>query len=196
MKTKLETLKKHAAKPADLDGGFNTDSRGNKTPVVYTFSEQFEETEAHKILGLRYTGWFTNEYGWTYKDGSGICVGIVAEFPPRPDFPSGWFLAGYLWGDNGERVFYLDVYGDREEAAMDADHYAQQFAEVEREHNAKWNKARQIEDDIEEALQRLRECLALRHRKCLDYVRGEARKLCETIRDKREELRTDYADCL
>lgn len=194
MRTTLETLKKHARKPSDINAGFNGDG-ANRVPVVYTnTSDQFTETEAHKIIGLRYTGWFTNPDGETFRDGSGLCRGMVAEFPPRPGFPDGWFLAGYWIGDSGETVYALDVYGDREEAASEGDRMAERVAETEREYKTKWREARDIEEATETALQRLRECLVMRHRACMGYVREEARELCETIRGNRARLASDFAD--
>lgn len=196
MRTTIKTLKKHARKPDALDAGFNGNG-ANRIPVVYTHcAEQFDETEAHKILGLRHTGWFTNPDGETFKDGSGLCRGMVAEFPARPGFPDGWFLAGYWLGDNGETVYALDVYGDREEAAREGDRMAERLAEAEREYQTKWREAQDIQEATDSAFKRLRECLAMRHKACMGYVRDEARELCETIRDNRARLASDFADVL
>lgn len=189
MKTSLKTLKKHARKPADLDEGFNY-----KTPVLYTFHDQFGEQFAHEIVRMDHTGWFTNEHGETYRDGGGLARGIVASFDPRPGFPNGWFIAGYHCGDNDERVWFLDVFDSAEDAARMADVHARVFAEAQREYNAKWNKAREIETDIELDKHRLIECIALRHKKCMGYVRDEITRLIESIREKRETLRVEYAD--
>lgn len=128
MKTTIKTLKEHASKPDQLCEGLN-----DKTPIVYCHCRQFHESFAHKIIRLDYTGWFTNADGSTYKDGSGLACGIVASFPARPGFPDGWHIAGYFWGDNDERVFYLDVYSDIDKAARYADRYAEKFADVVRE---------------------------------------------------------------
>lgn len=196
MKTTIETLQKYAKNPAFLHGGFNGKD-ANRIPVVYTYTaNQFDETEAHEILGLRHTGWFTNPHGETFKDGSGLCRGMVAEFPTRPGFPDGWFLAGYWLGDNGETVYSLEVYSDREEAAREGDSMAEAVAEAEREHQEKWEAARDLEDKTEIAIERLRECLILRNHKCMAHIRREVSRLVETIRGNREKLASDFADVL
>ena len=88
----------------------------------------------------------------------------------------------------------MNLYSDKKDAADVADEHARVFAKLQREDNAKFNAARDLETGIEDALTRLRECIALRHKACMDYVRAEIVDLCESIRDKRETLRTRYAD--
>lgn len=194
MKTTLATLQKHGGK--SIDAGFNTDSRGRREPVFYYFGEMLPERRADDVdkYGIRHNGWYTNEHGETCRDGSGLAWGIVVELPAMPGYPDGRFLAGYRWGDNDEGVLWPELYADEMDAARMADEHARIFAEIEREENTKFNAARDIESDIDDALHRLRECLAMRHRACLAYVRDEIRELCETIRDKRETLATEYAD--
>lgn len=183
MKTSLKTLKKHARKPEDLDAGFN-----DKTPIVYAHRQQFDETPAHEVINLRHTGWYTD------IEGRCSAVGIVASFPARPGFPEGWHLAGYRWTENDERVFYLDVFSDKEEAARYADRYAERFADDEREYNQKWQEARDIERKIEELSEECRKLVALRNNARFKDARGEARELIQKIREKRETLETDFAD--
>ena len=179
MKTSLKTVQKHLGKT--VDAGFN-----NKEPVFYGFSVAHEN--AHDITRIAHTGWYTND------DGSGKAWGAVATLPAMPGFPEGRFLAGYHWGDNGETVLWPELYSDKKDAADRADEHARVFAELQREDNAKWTAARHLETDIEDGLTRLRECIALRHKACMDYVRDEIVELCKTIRDKRETLRIEYAD--
>lgn len=153
-------------------------------PVWYAHDgAQFRaERFAHEILGSRHTGYYTD------MDASGIARGIVGRLP------HGRFIAGYEWTDNGERVYFSEVFTEEEEAARFADGRAEWFADQAREDNAKFNAARDLETEIEDGLTRLRECIALRHRACMEYVREEAREIIETIRQARETLRTDYAD--
>jgi hypothetical protein len=193
MKTTLKTLQKHGA--ASIDAGFNTDSRGQKEPIFYYFGEMLPESYCDNIdRSIGHTGWYTNYDGTTYKDGSGKARGVVVELPKMPGFPDGRFLAGYMWGDNNERVLWPELYSDNTEAARAADSHAEYFADIERENNRKWNAARDIETAIDEKLTRLRECIALRHKACMDYVRGEIADICEAIRSNRETLETEYAD--
>lgn len=190
MKTTIKTLKKHASKPDQLNEGFD-----DKTPIVYAHCGLFEERFAHEVLPhMRHTGWYTNADGTTYKDGSGMARGIVASFPARPGFPDGWHVAGYHWGDNDERVFYLDVYDDIEEAARDADRYAEWFADVAREDNEKWEAAREIEGKIEDLSAECRKMFALRNHAKFPDARDECLELIEKIRSLQETLKTDYAE--
>jgi hypothetical protein len=186
MKTTLATIKKYWPAAGE---GFNA-----KNPVFYGHGKFPNETPAHKIVGMRHTGWFTNEDGETWNDGSGLCVGTVFTLPPRPGFQNGVFLAGYIWGDNGERVIYPEIFASVEDCAKAADSHAESFAEMEREHNAKWNEARRLEDKRDKKQKRLLECLALRNRECMVYLRGEAREIVATIREINEKLAGEYAN--
>ena len=185
MKTSLKTVQKHLGKT--VDAGFN-----NKETVFCGFS--IDSQAAHDIVRIEHTGWYTNDDGTTAKDGSGKAWGTVAALPAMPGFSEGRFLAGYHWGDNGGTVLWPELYSDKKDAADMADEHARVFAELQREDSAKFNAARALETDIEDGLTRLRECIALRHKVCMDYVRDEIVDLCATIRDKRETLRTRYAD--
>lgn len=190
MKTTLQTIRKYARKPETIDIGKN-----DNEPVFYYFGELLPEQWCDEVYrGIRHNGWFTSADGTTFKDGSGKCRGIVVSLPAAPGFPNGRHLAGYWWGDNDERVLWPELYFDADTAACAADRHAERMAEAEREHNEKWEAARDIENDIETAFHRLRECIALRHRACMAYVRDEIRDLIETIREKRETLETEYAD--
>lgn len=191
MKTTLQTIRKYARKPEQIDAGKN----GNEL-IFYYFGEMLPEQWCDDVdkYGIRHTGWFTRADGTTCKDGSGKCRGIVVSLPAAPGFPDGRHLAGYWWGDNDERVLWPELYADEKEAAQAADSHAEYMAEHEREHDERWQAARDIESDIDDALHRLRECIALRHHQCMAYVRGEISELIETIREKRETLATEYAD--
>jgi hypothetical protein len=182
MKTTLTTLKKYCP---EIDAGFN-----DKNPVFYVHGEpgKIEETPAHEIVRLDHTGWYTD------IDQTALCIGHVFTLPARPGFPYGVFLAGYYCSDNWERVLYPDVYHEREECARAADRYAERFAEIEREHSEKWHEARNLEDKIEELEKRACELFIMRHR--IDYARSEMSEVFGKIRDKREELKKEYAQYL
>jgi len=193
MKTTLKTLQKHGG--TSIDAGFNTDSRGIKEPVFYYFGDLLSESFCDEVdRYIDHTGWFTNDDGTTYKDGSGKARGIVVELPSMPGFPNGRFLAGYMWGDNNERVLWPELYSGDKEAARAADSRAEYFADIQREDNRKYNAASDIETAIDDKLTRLRECIALRHKACMDYVREEIADICEQIRAHREALKTEYSD--
>lgn len=143
------------------------------------------ERDAASILGAhRAAGYYTD------TDYNEKAVGVIGRLS------HGRFIAGYRWTSNDERVYYPQVFDDEDEAARMADEHASLFAQSAYEDAQRWDEARKLEIDIDSALIRLRECLALRHDVRMHYVRDEARELCETIRAMREQLTDDYADYL
>lgn len=146
--------------------------------------EQFrDERDAGDVLkGWHSGGWFTD------TDGQETAVGIVARLP------HGRFIAGYRWTSNDERVYFPEIHTDENDAARMADEHARVFAESAREDDEKQHEALNLEEKTADQLQRLRECLALRHHACMAYVRGEIAELLEGIRNNRETLRTQYAN--
>lgn len=125
---------------------------------------------------------------WTDTRQDGFARGIVASLP------HGRFLAGYEWTDNGERVWFGGTFTDECDAAKRADEHARVFSKSALEDSINYDRARDLEDSIETNLQRLRECIALRHRACMAYVRLEARTLIEHIREERARLAHDYSE--
>lgn len=148
--------------------------------------EQFRgERDASAILGNHRAGGYYTDTDYNEK-----AIGIVGRLN------HGRFIAGYRWTSNDERVYFPQVFGDEDDAAHMADEHASVFSQSAYEDAQRWDEAREIEIDILDKLRRLRECLILRHNAPTFYVRDEARKLCEAIRTMREQLITDYADCL
>ena len=140
------------------------------------------EKYADEVSSIDHTGWFTD------VDQSEKARGIVARLT------HGRFIAGYHWDSNDERVYFPEIFDDEDDAARAADSHAESFAEIAREDSEKYDAARDLENTIEDSLQRLRECLVLRHRQCMGYVRDEIAELIETIRDARQSLATEYAE--
>lgn len=169
---------------ATLSQGFSGTGRA-RSPVWYAHTDtgHFRRVrDAHEVVrGTRHKGWFTDSHG------SEIATGIIASIS------HGRFIAGYRWDSNGEHVYFPEVFTDETDAAQMADEHARIFADSARENSERFGAAQQIESDISDALQRLRECIALRHIKCMEYARSEARDLIESIREMRETLRTEYA---
>ncbi len=158
----------------------------DKTPVWYSHNgEQFRnERFADDVLKSRHTGWFTD------IDQSDTARGIVAGLP------HGRFIAGYVLSMNDERVYFPEIFTDESDAAGMSDEHARVIAEQESEHTARFDAAQKIETEIADAFTRLRECICLRHIACMDYIKDEISELIESIRDKREELRANYAGVL
>lgn len=127
-------------------------------------------------------GWYTDVYQY------GLAIGIVASLS------HGRFIAGYRWTDNDERVYFPGIFSDAETAARMADEHARVFAEDAREDSERAQAAMQLQDENENALIRLRECIALRHRQCMGYVRDEIANLIEQIRANRKRLTGEFAD--
>lgn len=174
-----------AAYGAGLNQGFNSEGRARRAVWYSHGSEQFRnERDAGDILGgcMRGNAWYTD----VHQDETAI--GIVASLT------HGRFIAGYRWTSNDERVYFGEVFTDETDAARMADDHARVFAESAREDSEQCEAAQRLESETDDALQRLRECLVLRHKACMTYVRDEISELLETIRSNRESLRTDYAN--
>ncbi len=133
---------------------------------------------------IDHKGWYVDD---AYHD---TIRGIVVALP------HGRFIAGYLASSNDERVYYSEIFDSARDAARMADEHARVIAESESEHNAQFRAAANLEDDTETALQRLRECVSLRHVACMDYVRDEIGELIETIRGNRDRLSTEFKGIL
>jgi hypothetical protein len=160
-------------------------SRGRESWYSMDNAECFRrEKYASDVISLRYTGWYTDVYD--NETARGIIVLL----------PHGRIIAGYEWSANGEKVYFPTIYSEEGDAAHAADGHAESFAESSREESEKYQAARDLESEIEDSLIRLRECVVLRHRKCMGYVREEIADLIESIRDKRETLATDFKDYL
>lgn len=164
-----------------LSPGFN-----GETPIWYCHTGPYFNREqwADELLGLRNTGYYAD------VDCCNTVRGIVVLLP------HGRCLAGYYVSDNGERVYYGEVYDDKEQAAREANHYAERYAELEREHSECFHEASRLQNQLDETMARIRECLVMRNNPCFDYVRGEIHDLVEKVRDMRETLARDYADVL
>lgn len=108
----------------------------------------------------------------------------------------GRFIPGCVQTMNDERVYRNEIFDNIRDAARFADSCAQNLAESEQEYSQRWSEAREIEDEIETALRRVKELIVLRHAQCMEYVRQELRDTIESIRENREKLATEYKGVL
>jgi len=185
MKTTLQTITKHS---------FKTPTLSDNTVIYYSSTPPLPLDWCDEVCrSIRHTGWFDNEDGESWKDGSGKIRGFVANLPTSSGFPEGRYLAGYYVGGSDCWVVNLELYNDDEEAACVADGMAEELAERERKHDRRWNRARRLEDDLADDLESLRRLLALRNQPKFSEVRDEIPDLIEQIREKREEFKT-YSD--
>lgn len=178
---------------ADLDQGFNDEGYG-KVPVWYCHTgPQFRDEkfvhECEEFHG-NHTGWYTNHDGTVYKDGSGLARGIVGRLT------HGRLIAGYWWGDNGERVYFPEVYDDLSDAIEAADDHARVFAESAQEDSQKQQELQDASTKVEtleyegnDLKARLREALALRHNRKFPYIQGRIAVVLQELRVNKEELK-------
>ena len=108
----------------------------------------------------RYVGWYTDPDGYYYKDGSGLCWGVVVQLAGRQG--KARFAAGYQFGgcDGGPTIDFSRIFegpsGDvgapvdndaAREAARYADDLARGAAEEEREYQ---EEQRELEEEDED----------------------------------------------
>ena len=206
----------------DLAAGKQRYSYGPARPVKQ--SDGMTYLENPKSCGLRYvgrviadcggrngiwdsrdsSGWFTDPYGDTFKDGSGLVWGEVWQLPGRKG--ESRYVAGYRFGgsDSGpcldlSRVYVEQSNGDnwagypqRQDAAQDAaraaDSMAQHAAEKEREYQTAWAAGSRYSDESDQlaaAREDLKSILAERRK-----VKGQAAypALCKAIRARVTDL--------
>lgn len=160
------------------------------------------------------TGWHTDPYGDVFRDGSGLCYGLVFQLPSRDG--KARFVAGYQFGgveggpclDLGtiysETVRgagfsswdYVTEYDAARDAARAADSMAQHAAEEERDYQAAWQAGTQWAEKGEEIAALKREAVQLLQE------RREARKagamaypaMCEGLRKLISGIVADIAE--
>lgn len=153
------------------------------------------------------TGYCDNPHGDTWRDGSGVVVGMVAQLRARdgravyvPGFrfkgheDSGTFDMGDLYTADGRSE------SDAEEAERDAaragDALAEQAAERERDYQSAWGAGSEWATLAGEVRKLRADALAiLRERRTARTLRADAfPALCDAIRDRVSDLRERIAD--
>lgn len=110
---------------------------------------------AHKILGLRYTGWFTYDEG----DLGETLRGVVYQLPARGGRAQ--YVYGYVDSNSDGVTLCFDPVEGKEEAARLADDVAERVAESERDYHRAWDAGRRVESLNEEIAEGRREVLDL-----------------------------------
>ena len=156
------------------------------TPIWYSHGgPNFRDEKAvqeWEDVRINHTGWYTDEL--CDEKAVGI-VGLLSH---------GRFIAGYYWSSDDERVYFPEVHDSIRDAAYAADEHARVFAEEQREFDIGNNEYARVETDIEDKLQRLRECMALRRKACTYYVRDDIETLIKAVRKNRERLATELKE--
>lgn len=162
-------------------------------------------------------GWHTDPHGDVFRDGTGLCYGLVYQLPARNGRAR--FVAGYEFGgcDGGPTLDLGNIYesesagncsyegaqghDDARDAARAADSMAQAAAEREREYQSAWQLGRAYDDAREEIETARREALELlaerRKARALGdgfpavcaAIRGRVREALATIAAARETQR-------
>jgi len=135
----------------------------NFTSMHHTVACAIRYTQdASDVVSLNHTGWYTNPFGEAFKDGSGLCHGVVARLagvgPAR-------FVAGYRMGDHDDddnagtfamRGLYVatssdesDIEQARQDAARAADELARMVADLESEYQAAWQAGQEYSQEGE-----------------------------------------------
>ncbi len=109
-------------------------------------------------------GWYTDPDGDVFKDGTGLCWGVVYQLPGRAG--QSRFVAGYQLGgvESGPTIDFGTVYTEdsaggwaaldmdaARDAARAADSMAQRAAEDERDYQAAWQAGNAYSEALEEA---------------------------------------------
>lgn len=167
------------------------------------------------------SGWFTDPHGDVFKDGTGLCYGLVYQLPGKDG--KSRFVAGYQFGgvEGGPMVDFGTVfeepaaeyvdsqwggywnYQDNPRkmdaaltAARSADSMAKRAAEEEREYNRAWQAGAFYADckgEMEESKRTIRELLAERRAAKVAGLSGYD-KICTAIRRVVSNALGDIAD--
>lgn len=151
--------------------------RNNGKPIWYSHHgpEFRHETTISAYSTIKHRGWYTD------SDGSqGKAEGIIAALP------HGRFIAGYIWHENDERVYFPDVFDDEDDAVRAADHHAEMFAEVEREYQDKWREAVRIDDELADEIRHFHVAFSARNGRARAEARPMALHYLRMIRRLRE----------
>lgn len=112
---------------------------------------------------IGHNGWYTDPYQDVFKDGSGLCYGVVYQLPAARD-GTPRYVAGYVFGgtDGGPALDLFRFHDEARDAAYAADSMAEHAAEEEREYQTAWqagNRWSEKGEELGKARKELREVL-------------------------------------
>jgi hypothetical protein len=108
------------------------------------------------LRSIRHNGWYMSDDNWTGE----TARGVVFQLPGRDRKPR--FISGIADPNNeGCAVLSLEIFGEKEDAARNADSLAETYADNERDYQRAW-RAGQEYSELGETISEARgECLAL-----------------------------------
>jgi len=134
----------------------------NFTSMHHTADGAFRYTQdAAYVVSIDHTGWYTNPLGEAFKDGSGLCHGVVARLagggPAR--FAVGYRMGGHDDDDAGTfamRGLFVarssdesDIEQAGQDAARAANELACMLAQLESEYQAAWQAGQEYSQEGE-----------------------------------------------
>lgn len=148
-------------------------------------------------------GWYTDPYGDVFRDGTGLCWGVVYQLSGRNG--ESRFVAGYQFGgcDGGPTLDLGTIYSEprgeydtspteqdaTRDAARSADSMAQHAAEEEREYQTAWQAGSAYASEGETIAEARQAALAiLKERHAVKGDKGAYPALCAAIRDRVTDL--------
>lgn len=173
---------------------------------------------------IDHNGWYTDPWNETYKDGSGLCWGVVYQLPTRrrkgkfilgkkfqPEDEPGWmYVPGYVNGgdccNDGVVLDFHSITSDLKDAIRWADSMAEHAAEEEKEYQTKSAAEDRVNDhkaEIEKEYQDFRKvCRELRANRetvktlpeVQKLIRSEYRRVRSRVRKLRAEIRKIESD--
>jgi hypothetical protein len=189
-------------------GGFNAMNGGKRGGLFHAHDDDaqgvFREVwDSADCVRMNHTGWYDNPHGESFRDGSGLCLGMAARLagggPAR-------YVAGYRFGGNEDNGTFdmgtvytatgrdeSDLESARDDAARAGDSMAEQAADTERDYQTAWQAGRQWADLGEQITTARRDALAiLAERRDAQAVYSNPHgfpTLCNAIRGKVTEYR-------
>jgi len=140
-----------------------------------------------------HNGWYTNDDGESFRDGTGLIWGIVALLP------HGRFYPGYVCGGHGEENPTIDfsrAYAESDDCIHIADSMAEYAADTERDYQRAYEAGRKAAESMREVRELGNDWLADYRRLRVAFCeRWQAIQDCVPMVQTREWLRQTIAEC-